>query len=475
MLWFKRKIFLLLQNLYVLYNIFLKQMTLKYLYQAVSILLLWVLIFSSCLNSSQSDIELSHDPQIYSFSMTSTKDQNRVLSGTKFTIDQINNKIFNQDSLPYLFHVDSIKLNIAGKSGYAIPKIVINLQDNDSAYIWNGKDSVAFKRLKAIETTAEDGKKVKLYEFKANIHQQDPYILNWSLISQNHLTTPVEKQKTVLHAGKFVTYYKSGAMIKASTSLSSDGKNWVPVTVSGLPATVKINTIFSVINGSASIVYAQDADNSIYKSADGLVWSKITSDYPVSTIYGKLPSASGEFAILTAVNDAGTLKFALTKDFATFTLKCILPNEFPITDFSAVSLENPTVFSAKYIILSGGKDKSNIVNNKLWIVQEKEDEITHLYKDSSIALQLSQLFLYDNKVYLMTYETGKNILYYSENYGLDWISGGTNQTLPDNFTGRIHASIITDSNNFIWIFGGESGIQVQIVDIWRGRLNKLAN
>lgn len=448
-------------------------MTLKYLYQTVSILL-WVLIFSSCLNSTESDIELSHDAQIYSFSMSSSKDTTRVLSGTKFSIDQVNNKIFNQDSLPYLFHVDSIKLNIAGRNNYAVPKVLIILQDKDSSYLWNGKDSVAFKRLKSIETTAEDGKTVKLYEFKVNIHQQDPYILNWMQITQNHLITPIEKQRTVLHNGKFVAYYKSGTMIKASTSLSLDGKSWTPVTVSGLPSTVKLNTIFSVTNSTLSTVYAQDSDGSIYRSTDGLVWSKITSDYPVTTIYGKLPSASGEFAILTAIDDAGTLKFALTKDFITFTLKSVLPDGLPIADFSAVSLENPTVFSAKYIILSGGKDKNNIVNNKLWIIQEKDAEITHLSKISSIALQLSQLFLYDNKVYLMTFETGKNKLYYSENYGLDWISGGTNQTFPDNFTSRMNASVITDSNNFIWIFGGESGTMVQIVDVWRGRLNKLA-
>ncbi|MPM89902.1 hypothetical protein SDC9_137017 [bioreactor metagenome] len=317
---------------------------------------------------------------------------------------------------------------------------------------------------------------MKLYEFKANIHQQDPYILNWVQVTQNHLITPVNKQKTILHDGEFITYYKSGAIIKASTSLSSDGKNWTPATVSGLPATVKTSTIFSVTNGSSSTVYAQDADNTVYQSSKGLVWNKITSDYPVTAIYGKLPSASGEFAMLTAVNDAGTLKFALTKDFTTFAVKSAIPSDdrLPVTDFSAVSLENPTVFSAKYIILSGGKDRNNIVNNKLWIIQEINGEITHLSENSSIALQLSQLFLYDNKVYLMTYETGKNKLYYSENYGLNWTSGGTNQTLPDNFTGRISASVITDSNNYIWIFGGESGTQAPIVDVWRGRLNKLA-
>lgn len=462
-------------------------MTLKYLYRTAAILL-WTLLLSSCLGSSQNQLaDASHDAQIYALSLSSKKDTTRALSGTKFTIDQLNNKIFNQDSLPYLFSVDSVKLNITGWQNYTIPKIVIHLRDNDSTYEWNQKDSVAFKRLKSIETTAQDGKTLKLYEFTANIHQQDPYILNWTLMAKNYLTAPIGKQKTILHDGKFITYYKSGSDLRASTSPVSDGKTWTPVTVSALPSTVKTNTIFSVTNETTSTVYAQDADNSIYKSADGLVWSKITSEHPVVAIYGKLPSTSGEFAILTVIDDGGTLKFATTTDFVNFIVKNKfeienkpedVDNELPITDFSAVSLENPTVYSAKYIILSGGKDKNNVANNVLWIIQEKDDEITHLPISSDSPLQMSQLFIYDQnpiKVYLMTYETGKNKLYYSENYGLNWTSGGTNQTLPDDFTNRTQASIITDSNNFIWIFGGESETQTQIVDVWRGRLNKLAN
>ncbi|MDO5665156.1 MAG: DUF6242 domain-containing protein [Bacteroidia bacterium] len=449
-------------------------MILKYSYQTVSILL-WTLILSSCLKSGQNEIsERSHDAQIYSFSMTSSKDTTRALSGTRFSIDQINKKIFNQDSLPYLFHVDSIKLQIRGVGNYPISRIVITLRDKDSVYNWNGKDSISFKRLKSIETTAQDGKTVRLYEFNANIHQQNPYILNWSLIAQNQLIAPVDKQKTILHDGKFVTYYKSGTTIKASTSSTSDGKSWAPATVSGLPATIMINTVSAVTNGAASTIYAQNTDNSVYTSTDGLIWSKVTSGYPITAIYGKLPSTSGEFAILTVVNDAGTLKFALTKDFITFVVKGNIPDGLPVTDFSAVNWENATVFGAKQIIISGGKDNKGILNDKLWILKEQNGEIVELKIPSNISLQQSQLFIYDQKPYLMTYEAGKNKLYYSENYGLNWISGGTNQTLPNNFEGRIHASIITDSNNFIWIFGGESGTQIQIVDAWRGRLNKLA-
>ncbi len=464
-----------MQNLYQLYNIFLKQMTLKYLHRAV-LLLLWVLAFSSCLNSSESEFEFSHDAQIYSFSMESKKDTTKVLPGVKFTIDQLNSLIFNQDSLPYLFDVDSISLKVSGKTSYSFSKIVINLQNGDSTYLWNGEDSVAFKRLESIETTAEDGITTRKYRIKVNIHQQNPNLLNWSRITQNHLIGPVESQKSILHEGKFITYYKSGDMIKASTSPSTNGKEWTPVTVSGLPATIRVNTLLSATNGNTSTIYALDADSTVYSSTDGLIWNRINSGYPVVAIYGILPSLSGEMAVLTAINDEGILKFALTNDFVSFSLKEALPADdtFPVADFTSTSMENPAVHSAKYIILAGGKEKNNIANNKLWIIQEKEGKITLLSETSTVPLQVSQLFVYDAKVYLMTYETGKNRLYYSERYGLDWISAGTEQELPDTFTGRIGASVITDSNNFIWIFGGESGAQVPIADVWRGRLNKLA-
>ena len=39
---------------------------------------------------------------------------------------------------------------------------------------------------------------------------------------------------------------------------------------------------------------------------------------------------------------------------------------------------------------------------------------------------------------------------------------------------RKGASVITDLNNYIWIFGGVSETQTQIDDVWRGRINKFA-
>ncbi len=66
------------------------------------------------------------------------------------------------------------------------------------------------------------------------------------------------------------------------------------------------------------------------------------------------------------------------------------------------------------------------------------------------------------------------MLIYSDNFGLDWKKTADNQAFPAEFSYRTNASVIVDANNYIWIFGGISSTQDQIVDVWRGRLNKFA-
>ena len=135
------------------------------------LLVLNLLLLSSCLNSDVEETEFSPDAQIYAFSLSSATDTSDVLSATKFTIDQINGKIFNKDPLPYLFRADSVLLNITGVSTYSPYALVQLTLDPDSTYNWIQSDSVAIARLKKIITTAPDGITKKSYEFQLNIYQ----------------------------------------------------------------------------------------------------------------------------------------------------------------------------------------------------------------------------------------------------------------------------------------------------------------
>ena len=73
----------------------------------------------------------------------------------------------------------------------------------------------------------------------------------------------------------------------------------------------------------------------------------------------------------------------------------------------------------------------------------------------------------------MTKKKKKNVFYTSPNYGVFWEKAGNKQSLPSSFTTRVNQSVSVDDDNFIWIFGGESANQTQLVDVWKGRINKL--
>ncbi len=417
----------------------------------------------------------SKDAQIYSFKLTSSVDSSSYLSGTKFSIDQVKGQIFNRDSLPYLYEVDSVLVSITGASSLGYSKIEFKLRDNDSSYTWNGKDSVAVHRLKSIETTAEDGKTILKYDFKLNTHQQDPYIINWDKISDNYLANiDIQEQKTVSFKNKFITYYKASGQIRASEAMTSNAGEWEQIVVAGLPLTTSLSSVTSVVSLETPVLYAIDTAGNVLVSYDGALWNIVDTDYEVKTIYGELPFITGEFAILVAISVDGDLKFATTTDFESFDILNNLPSELPVEGFSSVSLNNPSVYSAKYILLYGGKDNSGTPSDDIWIIQKDGNEIKTITEDISLVIDDAQLFLYDNKVYLLAREEGKNKLYFSNNYGLNWTWGGENQVVSEDMLPRKGASVISDSDNFIWIFGGEYSSQSQIVDVWRGRLNKLA-
>jgi hypothetical protein len=288
----------------------------------------------------------------------------------------------------------------------------------------------------------------------------------------NYLPTPVESQETIAFKNLFITYWLSGTEIKAVTTLATDGVNWTEVNLTGLPHTVDLSTL--VASGDA--VYLLDtASESIYKSTDGMSWNPVAVPYSVKAMYGELPSATGG-GILTAVDLNNTLTFAKTTDFTAMTLMNSVPAEIPLNDFSSAQIDDPNSYSIKYILLSGGTRADTTPNNGIWILQEKNGKITYIPSrvPVSVSLRGSSLFFYDNKPYLMTTSSDKNILIYSENSGLDWIEAGENQQFPADFNKRTAASIITDADNYIWIFGGISATQTQLVDVWRGRLNKFA-
>ncbi|OJV90862.1 MAG: hypothetical protein BGO34_21385 [Bacteroidia bacterium 44-10] len=442
----------------------------KYFFGA-SVLIVNLLLFSSCLNSSDNNMEYPTDPQIYAISISSATDTTSLLPGVVFTIDQVNGKLFNREPLPYGFHVDSVMLSLTGSTSYGFSGIEVTLEP-DSSYAWNRSDSIAIPRLRKIKTTAPDGVTSKSYDFQLNIYQEDPYILTWEKIGENYLNSPVESQATILYRDRFYTYYQSGDEIKAVSTDISDTPGWEAVVLSGIPHTLRLSSLIT----SGNIIYALDAaTGAVYHSPDGVNWSIVQTEYEVKAIYGELPNAAAG-NILLAVSHDEKVRFArASNDFSDIVLMNDLPANMPVIDFTAMKVESKTSYASKFIFLSGGNTTSDALNNDIWILQEDGGVIKYITsKRPDGILKGSSLFYYDDKPYLIATSAGKNILMYSDNYGIDWIKAEENQSFPENFAGRTNTSAVTDADNNIWIFGGISSSNTQLVDIWKGRLNKFA-
>lgn len=107
-------------------------------------LLATTILLSSCLNSDDVEYIYSADAQMTSLTISSSEDSLKVLSKVDFSIDQVSSAplVFNKDSLPYLFEVKTVKMNITTNGASGIKFYLIN---PDSSYIWNLTDSVEIK------------------------------------------------------------------------------------------------------------------------------------------------------------------------------------------------------------------------------------------------------------------------------------------------------------------------------------------
>lgn len=445
-----------------------------------------ILLFSSCLNSSDGNIEYPTDPQIYAVSIASATDSMDILSGVSFTIDQVNGRIFNKEPLPYLFHVDSVVLSLSGSSTYYSFAAIELILTEDSNYYWNGSDSIALSRLQKIVTTAPDAATSKTYSFELNIYQEDPDSIKWEKITPkgDYPVTTIEDQRTVVLNNKFISYFRSGSTLRAVSSSVSDGENWANISLSGIPAGFLISTLIS----TNDVLYALDSSGTLYYSDYGLQWESISTDYEIMALYGKLPFSSAN-EVLTIIHQNDALFFAkINRETGELTVMNKAPEDIPVSGFSAISVESSTSYASKYILLAGGSawqtpsDETELSNNKTWVLQESNESITYIRSEmpediNAESLKGCSLFFYDDNPWLMvTSSTGINKLMRSKNFGISWTIAGSNQAFPVSpihFRARRYASVVTDDNN-IWIFGGISLTDTSLTDIWRGKLNKFS-
>ena len=154
------------------------------------------LLLSSCLGSDDTQYELSKDCQILSFSLSN--DSIPGLKDVVFTIDQVEGKIFNIDSMPYGTKLDEKVICTVKLASTVYTCQVMQEAISDTLSYWNLEDSLDFSKPVKFVNTLWDGQTTKTYIAQVNIHQVVPDSMVWGVYKEGITNGAVKEEKVVV-------------------------------------------------------------------------------------------------------------------------------------------------------------------------------------------------------------------------------------------------------------------------------------
>lgn len=441
-------------------------------------------LLTACLGSDDPVVyQIDLDCRIISFRLSSDSIPN--LKSVKFTIDQVNSKIFNLDSLPYGTALDTAACIITYSNSTAVYVNKVRPQATGDTIYWQGTDSIYinFSKPVSFEVTSVDQLTAKTYHVQVNIHQVNPDSLVWSSYNNQILNQTIAEQKVVSHTygnekGYFMYSRPNEALnnIKLHYSNASDMNHWEELTLRGLPADGIILTQITEFNNK---LYATSYSGVLYASTDGQNWAIAENGSPsVKYLLGTIKNSERyPLSILsTIINHEGGLRFAAMNENSEWKIGDKVPEGFPVTGFANCSYYN---MYNEYVMIAAGRDKNNQLLNTTWSTMNGEtwalltkENVNYSAKEGAMLAQ------YDDKFFLIggidKSNAGTKEIYCSIDHGLTWTIQDSLVVFPEQFTGRGFSSIIVDEDNYINLFGGKtSGDSNDLNEIWRGRINRL--
>ena len=444
------------------------------------------LLLSSCLDSDEVQYEWGKDCQILSFSLSN--DSIPGLKDVVFTIDQVEGKIFNIDSMPYGTKLDE-KVICTVKLASTVYKCQVMQQAiSDTLSYWNLEDSLDFSKPVKFVNTLWDDKTTKTYIAQVNIHQVVPDSMVWGIYKEGITGAAVKEEKVVVFGEGSEEYYymyvqpvNTGEGYQLYRSAVADGKNWTKLAVEGLPAG---EIRLSQITAYEDAFYAVTTKGVLYSSLDGQKWELVENAPIIKALLGTIKvdndftGAGKQPSALSAVLEKeGALLFGSMNEAKEWSEGGLLSEGFPLTGFGNLSYNS--MFRARLLIVAG-RDKDNRLTNTAWSTEDgriwaklTDDEVTSFAKQEGVALAK-----YDDKIFMLSgineEDKASSAIYFSRDEGVNWNVSDTLVVMPQEFKARGFSSIHVDKDNFMYLFGGKETNSSNVLDqIWRGRINRL--
>jgi hypothetical protein len=331
-------------------------------YPIFIILSIIIAAFSAC-NSSDDETTtyVYSNTAITAFSLAADDSVLENLDSVYFSIDLINARIYNADSMPYGTDISKLVVNITTSSCSAL-EITIpreNQEDTTINYLTNSTDSLDFSLGRAsIHIVSYDGSASRDYDLRINVHKIKPDSLYWNDLALRTLPSALSNptdQKTVEYQGKMVCLTSSSAGYSIVTAINPGNETadtWTTNQIS-----LDFTPVISSFAATDDALYLLSSNGTLYSSTDtGLTWSSCGGATWTSLIGGY------ESALIGVQNINGSYYTVSYPDGNAIATKA----DFPISGSSA-----PIVFTTKWnitpqLMIIGGRTASGELTGDTW-------------------------------------------------------------------------------------------------------------
>lgn len=471
------------------------------------------LSLSSCLNSDDdNEVVYSHDTAISAFSLgtmgrymqrKSTKELDSLVASAvtgsdyKFTIDQANRQIYNEDSLPARTRTAAFLATISAKNSSYIQLIYAKDKLKDKKYedslVWySSSDSINFEKLpymglddngnpssnirrNNIRVFAQDGTVYADYQLKINVHKEEADSFVWHpLVSANADLKHLAEMKALSLGNKVYVFGKTSGdspEFKVYATSNTNGTSWDQVH----PNVSFAADAYENVVAKDDKLYLLDG-GTVYKSTDAKTWTVVAENTSLTRLIGASPM--GLYAY-TATGISSS-----TDNGATWTNEVVDVANLPTQNVSmSISAIRSTPKAANVLLLGTRDEAKNDTVAVRWIY-------TADWNDGALAGSWNFVEYEKNMAYKLPWSTyltcsttdggyvalgtgtirkgdktiSGAVWYKSLDGGLTWKEDTLVNIAKIALDVEKPVGFVRDANNYYWVINNGN--------VWKGRFNK---
>ncbi len=456
-----------------------------------------IILMASCLNSDNYNITYYADTAITSFSLgtlnrylttTSSTGEDSTYSTTvtgsnyKFYIDQLEQEIYNPDSLPVGTDVEHVICTVGSKNAGTI--IIKNI-DSDTLNYYSSTDSIDFTTPREFRVYALDGMAYRKYTVRVNVHQEYADTFFWNPAGTCDMFKGLTGMKAIEYNDNMMVFGSDGVETHVYSTIIEETPSWtqlaenINLDADAYKSIMSYNGMLWTLNGRDIITSTDGQQWSVHSTLDG---NDIADG--ISTLAG-----AGSKKLYAITSNGGIV--SSDDEGLSWNEESVLDNaeKLPTQDISLACLDVNSNANTERMVIVGNRDINAYAEDSVAMVWNKveeydEDTETHSWflcneknKHELPRLANLQMLKYGYVLLAMGGEgqgtsnaKAFSQLYTSGDCGLTW-QNYTGYTLPeDESFGNEGSNVFTfavDSDNYLWIILGGTG------QVWRGRLTQM--